>query len=68
MSTDIPWVIEEQTRLKHKLLKSYIGKWMGILSNAQVKYNNPELLIFIDGFSGPGIYYDDETKTSVCDG
>lgn len=68
MVTNIPSVIEEQTRLKHKLLESYIEKWMGILYNNQVRINEPELLIYIDGFSGPGVYFDDETKTSVCDG
>lgn len=65
---EIPWVIEEQTKIKHGLLKDYISSWMAILFSTQKNYGFSEILIYIDGFSGPGIYYTDKTKTSTCPG
>jgi len=53
----VPWVIQEHTKIKHELLKQYISPWMAILFSTQENYNVQELLIYIDGFSDPGIYY-----------
>jgi len=64
----IPWIIEEQTKIKHELLKKYISPWMSILFRAQDKLKIKNTLIYIDGFSGPGIYYSDSKKQNVCDG
>jgi three-Cys-motif partner protein len=63
---EIPWVIEEQTKVKHELLKRYIRPWMAILYSTQKKFNLLEVLLYFDGFSGPGIYYEDEKKETTC--
>jgi three-Cys-motif partner protein len=64
----IPWVIKEQTKVKHELLKQYIDPWMIILFNNQAKYKKQELLLYFDGFSGPGVYYTDNTRSITCPG
>jgi len=64
----IPWVITEPTKVKHELLKQYIVPWMKILFNNQAKFKKPELLLYFDGFSGPGVYYTDNTKSLICPG
>jgi len=64
----LPEVIKEQTKIKHKLLEKYIGPWMTILFRNQKNLNLPEILVYIDGFSGPGIYYTDDTKKRKCYG
>jgi len=64
----IPWVIKEQTKVKHELLRQYIDPWMIILFNNQAKYKKQELLLYFDGFSGPGVYYSDNTKMVTCPG
>lgn len=63
---EIPWVIEEHTKVKHQLLKSYINPWMAILFSQQKRMGFPERLFYFDGFSGPGIYYEDNSESSTC--
>ncbi|MBN2322228.1 MAG: three-Cys-motif partner protein TcmP [Spirochaetes bacterium] len=65
---EVPWVIQEHTKVKHELLKQYISPWMNILFRTQKKFRYPQVLIYIDGFSGPGIYYTDEKRDSLCNG
>ena len=65
---ELPWIIKEPTKIKHQLLRSYIGKWMGILFAQQARIGKPEILLYFDGFSGPGIYWKDENKNSTCPG
>jgi three-Cys-motif partner protein len=65
---EIPWVIDEHTRVKHELLKNYIGTWMAIMFSQQVKIRMKPQLLFLDGFAGPGIYYEDDTKSLTCKG
>ncbi len=66
---EIPWVIKEQTKIKHELLESYISPWMGILYSHQKRTRGlRQLLIYVEGFSGPGIYYENENKDSMCSG
>lgn len=48
------WHYEEQTKLKHSLLKHYIPTWFSILG----KYN--ERLNYIDCFGGHGAYHNEE--------
>lgn len=62
----ILWTIEEQTRVKHQLLKIYIESWMSILIKNQIKMGFKKELIYFDGFSGPGRYFKDKSKTSKC--
>lgn len=66
--SEIPWVIEEQTKIKLELLEQYISPWMSILFSNQARYNLPEILLYFDGFSGPGVYFKDDKKQSHCDG
>lgn len=66
MSLEIPWIIQDPTKIKHKLLKDYISPWMNILFQHQKRCGFPEILLYFDGFSGPGIYYEDNTKTATC--
>lgn len=65
---EIPWIIDEHTRVKHALLKQYIDAWMTILFSAQSKLRKPEKLIYIDGFAGPGVYYENKIKDETCIG
>jgi three-Cys-motif partner protein len=65
---EIPWVIEEPTKIKHELLKQYVAVWMKILFSTNKKFGRPQLVTYFDGFSGPGEYYCDEQKTATCSG
>ncbi len=65
---EIPWVIDEHSKVKHELLRSYIGTWMAIMFNQQEKLGITPQLLFLDGFAGPGIYYEDDRKSSTCKG
>src|SRR5216684_2376764 len=64
----IPWVIEQQTAVKHELLRSYIGTWMNILWQQQERLRQPAHLIYVDGFAGPGEYWTTEGRTEKVDG
>jgi len=65
---EIPWVIEEHTRVKHQLLEDYVTVWMAIMFSQQARINHKQRLIYIDGFAGPGVYWDDVTKTALIPG
>ena len=65
---EIPWVIEIQTKIKHQLLNDYIGGWLSIMFSNQAKYGLPRKLVYVDGFSGPGEYWTDETRTEKVPG
>ncbi len=65
---NVPWIIEEPTKIKHDLLKQYIAVWMKILFSASKNYGKSQLVTYFDGFCGPGEYYCDTTKTSKCAG
>lgn len=64
----IPWVIEQQTAVKHQLLRSYIATWMNILWQQQERLRQPPHLIYVDGFAGPGKYWSTEKRDSKVDG
>lgn len=64
----IPWEIEEQTAVKHELLKSYIGSWLNILWQNQERVHVAPHLIFVDGFAGPGEYWTTAARTAKVDG
>lgn len=65
---EIPWVIPKQTIIKHELLNKYIGKWMAILYNHQKRYGFDEVLVYVDGFAGPGEYWEDDNKVNTIHG
>lgn len=48
--TSTIWQLEEQTRGKHKVLKSYLEAWFPKLATWSGR------VVFIDGFAGPGEY------------
>lgn len=48
------WEIEDQTRAKHAILRSYLGAWFPIMGRSP----GTDRLLFIDGFAGPGKYAD----------
>ena len=64
----IPWVIEQQTAVKHQLLRSYIATWMNILWQQQERLRQPAHLIYVDGFAGPGEYWTTKSATEKVDG
>jgi three-Cys-motif partner protein len=66
--TEIPWVIDEHTRIKHALLTKYIAPWMAIFFAVQSKLGREQKVVYFDGFCGPGTYYTDESKTNECCG
>lgn len=47
------WEYEEHTRVKHELLRKYLGPWMKILGSSYRK------ILFFDCFAGRGEYYDE---------
>lgn len=65
---DIPWIIEEPTKIKHELLRQYISTWMAILFSNQKRYKKNQIVVYFDGFAGPGAYFVDENKKQMCPG
>lgn len=53
------WALEPHTAAKHELLRRYLGGWFPILS----RYNGR--IVFLDGFSGPGIYEQGEKGSPI---
>jgi len=66
--TEIPWVIDEHTRIKHALLAKYIDPWMAIFFRVQSTRGKEQKVVYFDGFCGSGTYYNDESKTDECPG
>lgn len=64
----IPWAIEQQTTVKHQLLRSYMSTWMNILWAQQERVKKPAHLIYVDGFAGPGEYWKTEEMKEKVDG
>ena len=62
-STDesVVWKISPHTAAKHSILKRYIQAWAPILAMG----SNDKRLIYIDGFSGPGMYEGGEDGSPV---
>ena len=65
---EIPWVIEEHTKVKHQLLEEYVTVWMAIMFSQQVRLSRKQKLVYVDGFAGPGVYWADETKSDKIPG
>lgn len=49
---DVLWEIEPHTIAKHKILDRYLGGWLGKFLNAK----NYQVILYVDGFAGPGEY------------
>jgi len=48
------WDLEPHTRAKHEILRRYLGAWMSIIGSTFEKW------VYVDGFSGPGRYSNNE--------
>jgi three-Cys-motif partner protein len=59
----VRWKIEDHTRAKHRVLRSYLDAWipiMGYQSKKAYQPDGPPRLLLVDGFAGPGTYLDGE--------
>jgi three-Cys-motif partner protein len=65
---EIPWIIDEHTRIKHALLTKYIDPWMAIFFRVQSKLGKEQKVVYFDGFCGPGTYYKNDSKKDECSG
>ena len=54
------WELEPHTAAKHHILRRYLQAWVPILSQGKFP-----LLVFIDGFSGPGRYSKGEEGSPI---
>ena len=70
MSTqkEIPWIIENHTKIKHQLLNDYLGAWMPIMYSQQSRLCKEKKLVYVDGFAGPGEYWGDGKKSFKVNG
>lgn len=53
------WDLEPHTAVKHKILQNYLNAWFPILN----RYHRR--VLFLDGFSGPGIYRGGEPGSPI---
>jgi len=53
------WSLAAHTRVKHEILRRYLGAWFGILGRVTPK------VIYIDGFCGPGRYEKGEKGSPI---
>jgi three-Cys-motif partner protein len=60
MPDPVHWVIEDHTRAKHKVLRSYLDQWIPIMGYQALKVGpragEKTRLLIADGFAGPGRY------------
>jgi three-Cys-motif partner protein len=59
MTIPTVWQLDPHTQAKHQILEEYLKAWFPILS----KYN--KRIMYIDGFSGPGIYKKGESGSPI---
>jgi len=57
----ILWKMTPHTNAKHQILRRYVEAWAPILSQG----GNNNILIYIDGFAGPGEYEDGEDGSPI---
>lgn len=46
------WKVPPHTLAKHEILRKYLQRWMPIISSSRFFSG----MVYIDGFSGPGVY------------
>jgi three-Cys-motif partner protein len=56
---DTLWDLEDHSRAKHEILRSYLNAWLPIMS----KFN--DRLVLVDGFAGPGRYKGGEDGSPI---
>ena len=59
LPSDTLWEIDPHTKVKHEILRRYLGAWFAILGkdNRQINY--------VDGFCGPGCYKGGESGSPI---
>jgi three-Cys-motif partner protein len=57
--TNVQWIIEPHTLIKHEILRGYLGAWFPILC----RYN--QRVVYLDGFCGPGRYANGEDGSPI---
>ncbi len=50
------WPADQHTEAKHRILTAYLNAFMPILSRQSHKVGAKDVVRYIDGFAGPGIY------------
>lgn len=58
-SSETLWKIEPHTRIKHEILRRYLGAWFGILGQRIPR------IMYLDGFCGPGRYIGGEDGSPI---
>lgn len=53
------WPLQPHTEAKHAILRRYLGAWLPILGSSS------ELLVYVDGFAGPGRYEGGEKGSPI---
>ncbi|HEX5761879.1 MAG TPA: three-Cys-motif partner protein TcmP [Solirubrobacterales bacterium] len=59
MSEPVLWDLDDHTRAKHRVLRSYLSAWLPVMGQQALRVNdpvNPPRLLVVDGFAGPGRY------------
>lgn len=59
MALPTVWQLDPHTQAKHRILEEYLKAWFPILST----YN--KRIVYIDGFSGPGVYKKGESGSPI---
>ena len=54
------WPLEEHTRAKHTILRTYLDAWLPIMG---MRWNSR--LVLIDAFAGPGVYAGEEPGSPI---
>ena len=57
MAEPVLWPLEDHTRAKHRVLRSYLNGWIPVMGHQSLKaYDSDRTLLLVDGFAGPGRY------------
>jgi three-Cys-motif partner protein len=60
MPEPVLWDLDDHTRAKHRVLRSYLDAWIPIMAQQALKMRahmlGPPRLLMVDGFAGPGRY------------
>ncbi len=60
MAEPVLWDLDDHTRAKHRVLRSYLDAWLPVMGQQAAKFaeasTDPPRLLVVDGFAGPGRY------------
>jgi three-Cys-motif partner protein len=60
MAEPVLWPLDDHTRAKHRVLRSYLDAWLPVMGQQAAKFvgasPDPPRLLLVDGFAGPGRY------------